>query len=175
MSCKLHNILSITDRIPTNFVAVYHANGTLYLSWNQQSPAAIVFCSFGQENYSTVVFLNKVNAASCGATEATALIVPYNSSVNLSCSVSAKYKHGISQSSTVRVINGSCKSKSDITFLILRQFSLFPCSPSLSGGSRACPILKYILSGLLATATGAIWADHSLQCVMELFFHWHVY
>lgn len=170
--CMYNNVLFITDKAPMDFVAVYHANGTLYLSWNQQSPTAVVFCSFRQGLHSAVVFVDEVN--SCG----TQVIVPnfsYHTSTNLSCSVSARFKDGIGQSSTVRIINGSCKSKEKLKTsfcgLVIVMTNLSSCSSSLSEWFGTCPPLKHISPGLLATATGAPWADHSLCCVVELSFH----
>lgn len=97
-----------------NLVAVYHANGTLYLSWNQKSPTAVAFCSFEQGSHTAVVFVDEVNATSCGANQVTVPNILYNSSMNLSCSVSAKSRDGTGQSTTVHVINGSCKSMTKI-------------------------------------------------------------
>lgn len=118
------NILFITDEAPMNLVAVYHANGTLYLSWNQKSPTAVAFCSFEQGSHTAVVFVDEVNATSCGANQVTVPNIFYNSSMNLSCSVSAKSRDGSGQSSTVHVVNGSCKSMTKIIAILVTYLAV---------------------------------------------------
>ena len=79
------------------------------------------------------MFVDEVD--SCG-TQVIVLNVSYHSSTNLSCSVSARSKDGIGQSSTVHIVNGSCKSKEKLNtsfcVLVIVMTYLAVVAPPLS-------------------------------------------